>query len=251
MTLQIDVFSDIICPWCYIGEQKLETALALFRAERPDVAVHLHWQPFELNPTMPPEGLDRKTYRSAKFGSWAKSQSLDAGVARAGAEVGLTFDFEKSTRTPNTLDGHRLLWLALGAAEAAGLIAPQGPAVQQDLARQLFRAYFTDGHNLNDRAVLVQLAAAVGMPAADVAAFLAGNEGVAAVRSLESQAQQMGVTSVPFLLFDRQYAVTGAQPVAVLLNLLQQLAGASEAPVSAAAAADCADGTCAISANSL
>lgn len=252
MKLTIEIVSDLICPWCYIGKARLDDALQMLHAARPDVSTHVTWLPFELNPQMPPKGLDRKTYRSAKFGSWARSQELDAGVTQAGAEAGIAFDFEKMDRTPNTLDGHRLLWLALGEDGAQGLAATQGADVQNALSDAFFRAYFVEGQNLNDRAVLTRLAAGCGLDAERVAAFLEGDEGADAVRGLEGVAQRGGVSGVPFLLFNGKHGVSGAQPADTLLSIMQQILDAPDEPetnepeavAAGGAGEDCEGGAC-------
>ncbi len=142
--LNLEVYSDAICPWCYIGKRRLEKAQRIL-GERYELRVI--WRPFELNPSMPREGMDRKAYRSAKFGSWAKSQALDAEVAKEGASEGLTFAHAKIERTPNTFDSHRLVWLA----------GTQGK--QDTVVEAIFRAYFVQGKDIGDRSVLVGRAA--------------------------------------------------------------------------------------------
>src|SRR3954463_3463979 len=144
MTLNIDVISDVICPWCYIGKRRLEKAVAAFGREQ----LQVRWHPFQLNPRMPKGRMNRKEYRTAKFGSWERSLALDAQVAEAGRGEGIPFAFDRIQRTPNTLDAHRLLWLA-------GKLG-----VQDGVAESLFRGYFTAGADLNDRPTLVELAAA-------------------------------------------------------------------------------------------
>lgn len=153
-TLTINIVSDVICPWCYIGKRRLEKALKLL-GDPPGVKAT--WRPFQLNPQMPPQGIERRAYRTAKFGSWEQSLALDAKVAATGAEEGITFAFEKMSRTPNTLDSHRLIWLA----------GQRG--VQDAVVERLFRAYFEEGLELNDRAVLVRLAVEGGIPSRTLA----------------------------------------------------------------------------------
>lgn len=248
--LNIEIVSDLICPWCYIGKRRLEAALQLLQRERPGTAVRVTWLPFELNPQMPREGMDRRTYRAGKFGSWAKSQQLDAGVAQAGRDEGLAFAHEKMERTPNTLDGHRLLWLALHE---------NGAEAQNALAEVLFRAYFTQGEDVGDRATLVRLAASCGLEAARVAAFLESDEGTSEVRAEEIWASQQ-VSGVPFFVLNRQLGVSGAQPADVLLQAMKQsvllqtmnqaLAESSGESVAIAAdgsaAGECRDGVCSV-----
>src|SRR5258707_14945263 len=153
MKLAIDIVSDVICPWCFIGKRRFEKAL---RLRPPEVEIEVHWRPYELNPDMPAEGIDRKLYRTRKFGSWEHSQALDAQVAQAGAGDGIPFAFDRMERTPNTFDAHRLIWLA----------GKQG--AQAAVVEALFRAYFLDARDIGDREVLAQVAGAAGLNAGDV-----------------------------------------------------------------------------------
>src|SRR5947209_1031359 len=143
----VDVISDLICPWCYIGKRRLERAVAAL-AGRHEVRVR--WHPFQLNPQMPRGGMDRRAYRTAKFGSWERSQALDARVAAVGAAEGLVFAFDKIGRTPNTLDAHRLI-------RVAGQVG-----VQDAVVEALFRGYFTEGRDLSDRQTLLDVVAGAG-----------------------------------------------------------------------------------------
>src|SRR3954463_7269866 len=140
MMLTIDVISDVICPWCFIGKRRLEKPLN-------DRHATVRWHPFQLNPDMPREGVERKSYRIRKFGSWERAQQLDAQVAAAGRGEGLAFNFDRQSRTPNTLDAHRVIWLA----------GERG--VQDAVVEALFLAYFTEGLDLSDRATLAEIAA--------------------------------------------------------------------------------------------
>lgn len=249
MNLSIEIVSDLICPWCFIGKRKLEAALQTLRAEQPDLRLRVSWLPFELNPQMPAEGLDRKSYRSAKFGSWEKSQQLDAGVAQAGSEVGIAFDFAGCTRTPNTFDGHRLLWLAKSRSEEQ----------QNALAETLFQAYFCDGEDVGDRATLARLAATCGLDAAETLAFLESDAGTAPVRSEQEWARDARVSGVPFFLFNRTYGTSGAQSSEALLAMMRQVvaeapaedvAGVEVASEASEPVADnCANGACSIENN--
>src|SRR3954463_1150971 len=146
--IKLDIYSDVICPWCYIGKRRLESAMKRLRA---DVQLEITWRAFELNPKMPPEGVKRREYRVAKFGSWARSQELDQQVMGAGAEVGISFNFAAMERTPNTFDCHRVIWLA----EQAG--------VPDRVVESLFQAYFVLGRDLSRREVLVDVAAEAGL----------------------------------------------------------------------------------------
>lgn len=194
-TLTIDIVSDVVCPWCYIGKRRLEKALALL-GNPADVKVV--WRPFQLNPRMPAEGIERRAYRTAKFGSWEKSLALDAQVAEAGRGEGIAFAFDRMARAPNTLDAHRLLWLA----EKLG--------VQDGVAESLFGGYFTAGADLNDGATLVRLAAESRIPTAEAERLLAGDEGRAEVLDEEARYKAIGVSGVPSFFLDGTQAFSGA-----------------------------------------
>ncbi len=148
MGLTIEVYWDVICPWCFIGKRRLEMALALHGEAREAEVV---WRQFELNPGMPKGGIDRRAYRAAKFGSWERSLELDARVAAAGAAVGITFNFDRITRTPNTFDAHRLLWLSRIHGR------------QERVAEALFQDYFTEGRDVGNRGVITEIAMSAGL----------------------------------------------------------------------------------------
>jgi predicted DsbA family dithiol-disulfide isomerase len=194
MKLTVEITSDVICPWCFVGKRRFERALRLL----PEgVETEVHWRPFELNPDMPAEGIDRKSYRSRKFGSWERSQELDAQMAQTGAGEGIRFAFDRMERTPNTREAHRLIWLA----------AEQG--VQSAVVEALFHAYFEEALNVGDRAVLASVAIAAGM---DVLEFLESDRGGDEVQAEELRARRMGVDGVPFFLIGGSIPVSGAQP---------------------------------------
>ena len=148
MNLAIDVISDVICPWCYIGKRRLEKAIAAFDGKQE---VRVRWLPFQLNPTMPKEGISRKEYRIRKFGSWERSLELDAKVVAVGETEGIHFAFDRIERTPNTVDAHRLIWLA----------DQQG--CQDAVVEALFRAYFTEGRDISNRQTLIDVVAEAGL----------------------------------------------------------------------------------------
>jgi predicted DsbA family dithiol-disulfide isomerase len=195
MTITIDVISDVICPWCYVGKRRLEKAVAL--AGRGDVRVR--WHPFQLNPTMPKAGMNRKEYRTAKFGSWSRSLSLDAQVTEAGRDEGIPFAFNKIERTPNTLDAHRLIWLA----------DQQG--VQDAVVEALFRAYFTEGQDITNLSTLLKVASEAGLDRSRGEALLNGGDGVEAIRAAEDDAKRTGVQGVPFCVINGTLALSGAR----------------------------------------
>jgi predicted DsbA family dithiol-disulfide isomerase len=178
--------------------------------------VIVRWHPFQLNPDMPPEGADRRAYRSAKFGSWERSQSMDAEVAKAGRGEALAFNYDKVARTPNTLDSHRVVWLA----------GERG--VQDAVVEALFRAYFTDGRDLSDRVTLAAVAVEAGLDAKEVDDLLSGDTGRDAVRDGERKARRLGVTGVPFVVINDTIALSGAQPPETFRKALEE---ATVAPV--------------------
>src|SRR5258705_5220450 len=186
-TLAIEVISDAIFPWCWVAKRRLDRAIA---AIAPDVTATVTWRPFELNPEMPKAGVDRRAYRSAKFGSWQRSQALDAQVAAAGRSEGLVFNHDKMERTPNTIDAHRLIRLA-------------GQQGKQDVVVEgLFAAYFNGGRDIGDPAVLADIGASAGLNRARILAMLASDEGQAEVRSELQRAVNLRVSGVPTVLVD-------------------------------------------------
>jgi predicted DsbA family dithiol-disulfide isomerase len=203
----IEVYSDVICPWCYIGRRRLEKALE----QVGGAEVSVRWQPYELNPDMPAGGISRRDYRTRKFGSWERSQELDARVAAAAAAEGLSIAFDRMERTPNTFDAHRLLWL----------VGEKGPPGAQDaLAGALFHAYFVEGEDVGSAEVLTRLAVGCGMALPAVSTLLNSDKGAAEVRAAEEQARTLGIDSVPTFVLDGRYVVTGAQPVPLLAEAI-------------------------------
>ena len=190
-TLRIEVASDVICPWCYIGKRRLEKALALLDAE---IEARVAWLPFQLNPDMPPEGLLRAEYRRAKFGSVERGRKLDARVAQEGAGEGIRFAFDRMQRTPNTMPAHRLIDLAQGQDRAESVVDA------------LFRAYFEDAQDIGDETVLAGVAAACG-----VADWPQGAD-AERVAKLEQGVRALGISGVPTFIFDRKSGISGAHP---------------------------------------
>lgn len=209
--VRVDFVSDIVCPWCAIGLASLERAIARLGDE---VAVELHVQPFELNPDMAPEGEAIDEHLGRKYGLSAAQLAENRERLRArGAQVGVEFATGARSRIYNTFDAHRLLHWA----------ATEGR--QLPLKHALLRAYFTDGENVSDRATLVRLAAGVGLPAERAAAVLASDDYADEVRADEQAVLRAGIHSVPAIIFDRQYLVSGGQPVEVFERVLRQVAG--------------------------
>jgi predicted DsbA family dithiol-disulfide isomerase len=206
VTLTVDVISDVICPWCYIGKRRLEKAVATF-GRKP---VRVRWHPFQLNPLMPKEGMNRKEYRTAKFGSWERSLELDAQVAAAGRAEGIPFDYAKVMRTPNTLDAHRLIALA----DTAG--------VQDAVVEAVFRAYFVEGQDISQTTVLIDVVAGAGLDRAKSEAVVRDEQGLVAIRAAEEQARRTGVQGVPYFLINGTIALSGAREPSAFLDAFGQ-----------------------------
>ena len=200
--LVIDVVSDVVCPWCFLGKRRLDAALA----QAPEAQVR--WRPFQLDSSIPAEGLDRKAYMRAKFGDGPRLGEAHRRLEALGKEAGIAFDFEAIRRAPNTLDAHRLIRFA----------AEQGRA--EAVVEALFSAYFEQGRDIGDRAVLAEIGRDAGL--GDMAARLATDEGAEEVRDEIEQAQRGGVQGVPFFIFANRYAVSGAQTAEVLAQAMQQ-----------------------------
>lgn len=195
---RIDVVSDAVCPWCYIGKRQLERALAIL-AEK-DLRFDVAWHPFQLNPDMPAEGWDRQEYRIAKFGSLEKSQQLDARITETAAGVGLDFHLERLTRTPNTVNAHRAIWLA------------GRHGVQDAVMEALFRLYFVEGGDLGDTVLLTRTAAAAGLDRAALEAMYAGEDGRDVVLRGDAAARRGGISGVPSFLMGGYLLFSGALP---------------------------------------
>ena len=201
-TLKIEVYSDVVCPWCYVGKRRLERALTEFGGD-----VRVTWRPFQLNPTMPKDGLDRTAYLEAKFGSLATFRQLEEHVQAAGASERITFAFEKIARTPNTFAAHRLIWL--GEREGC----------QDAVVDALFRGYFEEGADIGSSA------AQAGLPDESVERLLRSDEGTAEVKAEESAGHKLGIRGVPYFVLDGTYAISGAQPVDIFVSALKRVAG--------------------------
>jgi predicted DsbA family dithiol-disulfide isomerase len=207
MTLIVDVISDVICPWCYIGKRRLEKAIA--RRGQRDVRVR--WHPFQLNPHLPKEGMNRKEYRTAKFGSWERSLALDAEVTEAGRGEGIPFAFDRIMRTPNTLAAHRLIALA------------DMEGVQDAVVEALFRAYFAEGRDISQITVLLDVVAGAGLDRGRAEALLSGDDGLAVIRAAEEQARRSGVQGVPFFRINNTVALSGAREPSAFLAAFEQV----------------------------
>ncbi len=211
--MEIDIFSDTICPWCFIGKRRLERALA----ERPQPDLTLHWRAFQLNPDMPEGGMDRQRYLELKFGGTRNAKSVYDQVRAAGASEGIDFAFEAMRRTPNTIASHRLIRYAAGAARAGEGAA--GAGHQDAVVQALFDAYFLRGEDIGDLDVLSAAAATGGLDAAAARAFLEGDAEAEEVRAEDRGARQAGISGVPCFIFNGQHALAGAHPPEVLHQL--------------------------------
>jgi predicted DsbA family dithiol-disulfide isomerase len=205
--LQIDIVSDVVCPWCYIGKHRIESALAL----TPDVPVQIHWRPFFLNAWVQREGISRDEYLTAKFGSPEAYKGIAGRVVAAANEEGLMYRPDLVKRQPNTIDCHRLIhW-----ADANGKSA--------EMKQRLMELYFRDGGDLTDIDVLVQAAADVGLDADEVRRRLATDEDVELISAQAKDASDKGISGVPTFVFAQKYAVSGAQPAEQLARAIRQV----------------------------
>jgi len=206
--LAIDVFSDVVCPWCFIGKRRLEKAVAL----RPDIPVDVHYRPYFLNPWVPREGMSRVDYLTAKFGSPERYEKIALRVAQAAANEGLTYNIGALARQPNTLDCHRLILWGGRLGKAARV------------KQRLMEIYFSEGGDLSDRDVLVQAASDCGLDPVEVRALLASDADVAAVEQAAKSAQEAGIEGVPFYVFGNVLAVSGAQAPEYLAGAIERAA---------------------------
>lgn len=205
--MQIEIYSDLVCPWCFIGKRRMEEALETGGyANR----AHIAWRPFQLNPTMQKSGTDRRSYLEAKFGGAEARRAMEERVAKAGEADGIVFAFDRIDRTPNTFDAHRAMWFA------------QQWGKQDELAEALFHAYFTEGRDIGDRHVLVKVAAETGLDGDEVRQFLASDQGIEEVRTEEAAGHRMGIRGVPYFVLNGRYAISGAQPPDILVSALQK-----------------------------
>ncbi len=214
--VRIDIVSDVVCPWCFIGKKRLESAVAM----KPDVPVELHWRPYFLNDWIPREGISREQYLTTKFGGVDRYKGIAQRVAAAAQAEGLTYAMDKISRQPNTLDAHRLIRWAGEIGKAA------------EMKQTLMDFYFTQGADLTDRDTLVRAASAVGLDAEKVRADLASDKDVAEVEREAEAAKEAGIQGVPMFIFDGRFAVSGAQAPETLAEAIerasQQSADAAE-----------------------
>ena len=210
MNISVEVISDVICPWCYIGKRRLEKAIASYG--KP---VTVSWHPFQLNPAMPKEGISRREYRIAKFGSWERSVELDANIVSVGKQEGIDFNFDRMERTPNTSDAHRLIWLA------------DKTGIQDAVVEALFKAYFTDGIDISNQQILFDVVAEAGLDRTKAEAMLNSNEDLLAIKRQE---WRFRVEGVPFFIVNGQITLSGAQPPDVFVAAFNQVSEAKIEP---------------------
>jgi len=204
--MQIDIVSDTVCPWCFIGKRRIERAMAL----RPDVTFEVFWRPYRLDPTIPREGVDRRAYLKAKFGDTPRSSAMGDAIRSEGAGEGIEFAFDRIAKSPNTLDSHRLVrWSA-----SAG--------VQDQVVERLFRAYFIEGKDIGDAAVLAAVAADAGMDGELVASLLGSDADLESVEREAGIANEMGITGVPTFIFDSKLMISGAREAELLARVIDK-----------------------------
>lgn len=214
--IYVDIVSDTICPWCYIGKRRFERALDL--SGRNDIA--LSWRPFQLNPDMPPEGMTRDDYVRAKFGGGDRPRQIYQAIAESGREAGIEFQFSRIRRTPNTVLSHRLIFWSAGQER------------QDEVVASLFKGYFEDGLDIGDLEVLVECAARAGLDREAARNFLQSDEGRQEVVASDVYARRLGINGVPCFIVNRKYAVSGAQPPSAFVevfNLAERDAATSTA----------------------
>jgi predicted DsbA family dithiol-disulfide isomerase len=213
-TLTIDVVSDIVCPWCYLGKRRLERALALLAVQHPDVDPEVSWHTYQLNPDLPPEGMPRADYVFNKFGAGGVAKYEQ--IAAVGKQVGIAFAFDRITHQPNTVVAH-------------SLIAVSEPGMAQDgMVEALFKAYFVEGRDLTEASVLMDIAESAGMERAVAEAHLQNSALHSQTIDSDKAAREMGITGVPFFIFNRQVGLSGAHEAETLLQGMEE---AMNAPI--------------------
>jgi predicted DsbA family dithiol-disulfide isomerase len=205
--MQIDVISDTICPWCYIGKRRLEQALSL----RPQMTFEVRWRPFQLDPSTPPEGVDRLEHLTRKFGSLDKLKPVQETLEQLGRDLGIPFAFDRITRTPNTLNSHRLIrW-----SHSLGL--------QDEMVEGLFRAYFVEGQDIGNTAVLARIGDAIGMDGELVEELLNSDADIESVTQQDSMARKFGVQGVPSFLIGGRSLIMGAEDPQTLADMIDRV----------------------------
>jgi len=212
--MQIDIVSDTVCPWCFIGKRRIERAMAL----RPDVKFDVVWRPYRLDPSIPREGVDRRAYLKAKFGDSPRTSAMGEAIRSEGESEGIAFAFDKIARSPNTLDSHRLIRWSANAGK------------QDQIVERLFQAYFIEGQDIGNSAVLSEVAAKAGMDGALVARLLAGDADLESVEREAGLANEMGITGVPTFIFDSKFMISGAREAELLVRVIDKARTTEPAP---------------------
>ncbi|HKT19922.1 MAG TPA: DsbA family oxidoreductase [Stellaceae bacterium] len=214
--MHIDIVSDVVCPWCFIGKRRLEKALTL----RPEIEADITWRPFQLNPDMPEEGMARADYIAAKFGDGAHSRRIHRTIAEAGASVAIDFAFERIKRSPNTRNAHRLIRHAASSGRADAVVD------------RLFSGYFLEGRDIGDIETLAEIAAEAGLDRNAAAAFLRSDAEREAILAEDGNVRRLGINAVPCFIFGGQYAVSGAQEPEFFLPVFDLLQNGAPAEAS-------------------
>jgi predicted DsbA family dithiol-disulfide isomerase len=205
--MQIEIYSDVVCPWCFVGKRRLERALETSGYAQQ---AHIAWRPFQLNPTMSKEGMDRRTYLKAKFGGAEVLREMEDRLTKAGEADGIEFAFDRIERTPNTFDAHRLIWFA----------GQQG--CQDEVAEALFHSYFTKGREIGNLDSLAEIASGCGLDRGEVEQFLASDRAVRDVQSEEAIGRRLGIRGVPYFVLNGSISISGAQPPDIFVSAFQE-----------------------------
>jgi predicted DsbA family dithiol-disulfide isomerase len=201
----IEIYSDIVCPWCFVGKRRLERALTSVGGD-----IHVTWRPFQLNPTMPLDGMDRSAYLKAKFGSLEAFGQMEEQLLAVGADERIPFAFGKIQRTPNTFAAHRLVWYAAQQEK------------QDEVVEAFFRAYFLEGKNIGDLKTLAFVAAEAGLNRTETESFLVSEKGVVEVKADEAAGRRLGIRGVPYFVINETVAISGAHPPDIFVSAIQQ-----------------------------
>jgi predicted DsbA family dithiol-disulfide isomerase len=205
--MEIDIVSDTVCPWCYIGERRIAKAMAM----RPEIDFNVHWRPYRLDPTIPPEGVDRRAYLKKKFGDSPRSHAMGDAIRSEGSAEGINFAFDAIEKSPNTLNSHRLIrWAA-------------NNGVQTDVVQRLFAAYFEEGRDIGDPSVLEMIAGDAGMDAQLVSEMLASDADTALIEREDQLAHDMGISGVPTFIFNNRFMISGAREAELLVKLIDKV----------------------------
>lgn len=204
--MQIDIVSDTVCPWCFIGKRKLETALA----QRPDISFDIHWRAYRLDPNVPRGGVDRRAYMKAKFGDSPRTSAMSDAIKAAGEAENIAFAFDRIEKRPDTINSHRLIRWAVTAGK------------QTDIVERLFKAYFEDGRDIGDPAVLVAIAREADMDADLVADLLAKDADRELIEQEDALAHRMGISGVPTFIFANKYLISGAHDADKLVKVIDK-----------------------------